>query len=314
MCTTILHAWQKKPLTAIAGNIRVFRHPDHTPDRQALASGFWSSLKDSGLSASKLAKLPVDGIKAVYGMNDDTVLYWAHHEKLCLIDHKIAFMGGLDLCYGRWDTNQHSIADAHPSDLNEIIFPGQDYNNARIMDFNDVSHWQKNKLDRKYNSRMGWSDVSICLKGPVVEDLKAHFAQRWNFIYFEKYTVRKDPRYHPIDFRPNRAGIIGHPYEPAADGTSVVEGDGQYHRFRDRMHDQLQAGREELSARKDELRERLHHAEDAGNGADYGTGPLGGAHVQLMRSCTKWSHGVPLEHSIGMDFLCLTCCCVRDNS
>lgn len=42
-------------------------------------------------------------------------------------------MGGLDLCYGRWDTTQHSIADTHPSDVREIVFPGQDYNNARIV-------------------------------------------------------------------------------------------------------------------------------------------------------------------------------------
>ena len=55
----------------------------------------------------------------------------AHHEKLCIVDDKTAFMGGLDLCYGRWDTNQHSIADCHPSNLDDIVFPGQDYNNAR---------------------------------------------------------------------------------------------------------------------------------------------------------------------------------------
>jgi hypothetical protein len=39
----------------------------------------------------------------------------------------------LDLCYGRWDTNQHSIADAHPGNVDRIVFPGQDFNNARMM-------------------------------------------------------------------------------------------------------------------------------------------------------------------------------------
>lgn len=66
------------------------------------------------------------------------------------------------------DTNQHAIADAHPGDLNRIVFPGQDYNNSRIMDFQDVVHWQNNKLDRTQNSRMGWTDLSICISGPVV--------------------------------------------------------------------------------------------------------------------------------------------------
>lgn len=123
------------------GNIKVFRHPDHLPDKQTLASNILSNIRQSGMSASKLAQLPGDAIKGIYGMNDGTVLYWAHHEKLCLIDGHVAFMGGLDLCYGRWDTNQHSIADVHPGDLKQIVFPGQDYNNARIMDFSDVQHW-----------------------------------------------------------------------------------------------------------------------------------------------------------------------------
>lgn len=93
------------------GNIKVFRHPDHLPDKQTLASSFLSSIKQSGMSFSKLSQLPGDAIKGIYGMNEDTVLFWAHHEKLCLIDGHVAFMGGLDLCYGRWDTNQHAIAD-----------------------------------------------------------------------------------------------------------------------------------------------------------------------------------------------------------
>ncbi len=29
---------------------------------------------------------------------------WSHHEKSVIIDENIAFMGGLDICYGRWDT------------------------------------------------------------------------------------------------------------------------------------------------------------------------------------------------------------------
>ena len=119
----------------------------------------------------------------MFGANEDTVLYWAHHEKLCLIDGHLAFMGGLDMCYGRWDSNNHPIADAHPGNLDDIVFPGQDFNNARIMDFNDVVHWQNNKLDRRESSRMGWSDISISLHGPIVHDLRKHFVDRWNFIY-----------------------------------------------------------------------------------------------------------------------------------
>lgn len=154
-----------------------------------------TGLQNIKLTAATAVQLPKNALSALYGTTEDTVLYWAHHEKLCLVDGHTAFMGGLDLCYGRWDTNQHSIADAHPGDVNRIVFAGQDYNNSRIMDFQDVTHWQNNKLDRTDNSRMGWSDISICLKGPVVQDLHEHFVQRWNFIYDEKYQVRKDARY-----------------------------------------------------------------------------------------------------------------------
>lgn len=99
----------KHALEDLHPNICVFRHPDHLPDQQALASNIWSQIQDQGMSAATASKLPMDALKAIYGMNEDTVLYWAHHEKLCLIDGQTAFMGGLDLCYGRWDTNQVSL-------------------------------------------------------------------------------------------------------------------------------------------------------------------------------------------------------------
>lgn len=36
---------------------------------------------------------------------------WAHHEKLIVVDQLIAFVGGVDLCYGRWDDDRHFLAD-----------------------------------------------------------------------------------------------------------------------------------------------------------------------------------------------------------
>lgn len=48
--------------------------------------------------------MPGDAIKKIYGTKDQVVLFWSHHEKLVLIDNRIAYMGGLDLCFGRWDT------------------------------------------------------------------------------------------------------------------------------------------------------------------------------------------------------------------
>ena len=39
----------------------------------------------------------------------------------------------------------HPIADAHPDNLDNIVFPGQDYNNARVFDFANVDDWNQNK-------------------------------------------------------------------------------------------------------------------------------------------------------------------------
>ncbi|KAH3488238.1 hypothetical protein KXW24_005768 [Aspergillus fumigatus] len=192
---TVSSSHTKHALEDLHPNIAVFRHPDHLPDRQGLASSITSSLQHLTLDTVSLAKMSGDALKGLYGMSDDVILYWAHHEKLCLIDGRIAFMGGLDMCFGRWDTYQHAIADVHPTNLDDIVFPGQDYNNARVLDFQDVVHWEKNQLDRKRTSRMGWSDISVSLHGPVVEDLRRHFVERWNFIYDTKYQVRKDARY-----------------------------------------------------------------------------------------------------------------------
>ncbi|KAJ6069021.1 hypothetical protein N7499_010908 [Penicillium canescens] len=192
---TLSSSHTKHALEGLHPNIAVFRHPDHLPDRQELAASITSSFQNMTLDSASLSKMSKDTIKGVYGMNDDVILYWAHHEKLCLIDGQTAFMGGLDMCFGRWDTHQHSISDLHPSDVNQTVFPGQDYNNSRVLDFEDVVHWEKNQLDRKSMSRMGWSDISVSLHGAAVEDLRRHFVERWNFIYDAKYKVRSDTRY-----------------------------------------------------------------------------------------------------------------------
>lgn len=205
---TVSSSHTKHHLENLHPNIAVFRHPDHLPDAPTVSSSFISSLQNLSLNASTVSSLPIDALKGIYGMSNDVILYWAHHEKLCLIDGKTAFMGGLDLCFGRWDTNQHPIADAHPSNLDNIVFPGQDFNNARIADFQDVAHPDKNILNRKTSSRMGWSDISISLHGPVVEDLQEHFVQRWNFIYNEKYNIRKDERYSRLSINARVPGAM----------------------------------------------------------------------------------------------------------
>ena len=48
---------------------------------------------------------------------------------MVIIDQKIAFLGGLDIGYGRYDSNDHRLNDEH-----EDIWYGVDYCNYRKTD------------------------------------------------------------------------------------------------------------------------------------------------------------------------------------
>ncbi|KAL4812744.1 hypothetical protein BDW67DRAFT_169477 [Aspergillus spinulosporus] len=207
---TLSSAHTKHHLEALHPNIAVFRHPDHLPDGQGLAASITSSLQNLSLDALKLGQMSVDAMKGVYGIHEGVILYWAHHEKLCIVDGTVAFMGGLDMCYGRWDTHQHALADNHDNPA-DIVFPGQDYNNARVLDFSDVAHPDQNKLDRTQTSRMGWSDVAVSFHGPAVEDLRSMFVERWNFLYDIKYQSRNDSRFSRLTLYGHPSSSSGHP-------------------------------------------------------------------------------------------------------
>ncbi|KKA29605.1 hypothetical protein TD95_000713 [Thielaviopsis punctulata] len=141
------------------GNIAVMRHPDHN----------------------------------VFENAADMTLYWAHHEKFIVIDYKMAFIGGLDLCFGRWDNHQHPLSDVHPDGTSNEVWPGQDFNNNRIMDFKTVNDWMQNEVSKDQHGRMPWHDVAMGVIGPCVYDIAEHFVLRWNFVKRDKY--KRDDRF-----------------------------------------------------------------------------------------------------------------------
>ena len=112
-----------------------------------------------------------------------TDLLWSHHEKLVIIDQIIGYVGGLDLCWGRWDTHAHPIYEK-PNDEQKYNFPGIDYSNARIRDFDKVENYLNESCDRNIEVRMPWHDVHSRITGPVVADIARHFVERWNFSRF----------------------------------------------------------------------------------------------------------------------------------
>ena len=49
------------------------------------------------------------GIMLQVMRHPDGISQWTHHEKIVVIDQSIAFLGGIDLCFGRWDTSSHVL-------------------------------------------------------------------------------------------------------------------------------------------------------------------------------------------------------------
>lgn len=126
--------------------------------------------------------------------------FWAHHEKMTVIDNTIAFMGGIDLCYGRYDTPEHVLRDDHEH-LKDQIFPGKDYSNARVCDFYDLDKPFESMYDRKAVPRMPWHDVHMMTIGEAARDMARHFVQRWNYLLRQKRPSRPTPLLTPpIDF------------------------------------------------------------------------------------------------------------------
>jgi phospholipase D1/2 len=122
-------------------------------------------------------------------------LLWTHHEKIVIIDQKIGYVGGVDLCWGRYDNSEHKIFE-EPNEKNIYFWPGVDYSNGRKRDFGNVEDFKKESIDRNNFPRMPWHDVCVCLEGPVVSDLCRHFVERWNyartvtsFKQTKKYTI-----------------------------------------------------------------------------------------------------------------------------
>ncbi|EON97584.1 putative phospholipase d p1 protein [Phaeoacremonium minimum UCRPA7] len=209
------------------GNIKVMRHPDHNVLENAA----------------------------------DMTFYWAHHEKFIVIDYEMAFIGGLDLCFGRWDAHQHPLADLHPEGINNEIWPGQDFNNNRVMDFKDVQDWKSNELSKVDYGRMPWHDVAMGVIGPCVYDIAEHFVLRWNFVKRDKY--KRDERFDWMELR-GREGdnedLVGvqRPKHPVGDYV---------------LHPLSPMETKNLDNR-------------------------GTLHAQIVRSSADWSSGILTEHSI----------------
>ncbi|GJN89825.1 hypothetical protein Rhopal_002814-T1 [Rhodotorula paludigena] len=147
-------------------------------------------------------------------------LLWSHHEKMCVIDETIGFMGGLDLCFGRWDTPGHVLTDEGPNLFKDginprhvspedaaksQIWPGKDYSNQRVLDFHTLTKPEEDMYDRSKVPRQPWHDIGLQIIGQPARDLCRHFIQRWNYLLRTKNHSVKMPFLIPApDFTPQQ--------------------------------------------------------------------------------------------------------------
>jgi hypothetical protein len=127
----------------------------------------------------------------------DGVFFWSHHEKVLIVDREVAFVGGLDFTYNRWDTSSHYIwspdsalyypgssrralllesDDSLDSSLRILCFTGIDYRNPRIQDYlaNHVANPLQDIIDREAYPRLPWHDVHCAAYG-ALNDAATHF-------------------------------------------------------------------------------------------------------------------------------------------
>lgn len=189
------------------------------------------------------AAVPIDSAYTKYSLLDlhpnvfvqrspnqirQATFFWAHHEKILVVDHMVAFLGGIDLCFGRWDTPQHSLVDDKPTGFEEgsgsgdpedfQLWPGKDYSNPRVQDFYALDKPYEEMYDRQRVPRMPWHDIHMQVVGQPARDLTRHFVQRWNYLLRQRTPSRPTPvLLPPPDFTEAELQSLG------IDGTCEVQ-------------------------------------------------------------------------------------------
>uniref|UniRef100_A0A8C2FFA4 Phospholipase n=1 Tax=Cyprinus carpio TaxID=7962 RepID=A0A8C2FFA4_CYPCA len=161
--------YSKRTLMRLHPNIKVMRHPDHV---------------------------------------SSSVYLWAHHEKIVVIDQSVAFVGGIDLAYGRWDDCEHRLTDVgsgldSPTPRKKVstklmgntrFWHGKDYCNFVYKDWVQLDKPFDDFIDRYTTPRMPWHDISSVVHGKAARDVARHFIQRWNF------TKMMKPKYRSLSY------------------------------------------------------------------------------------------------------------------
>ena len=140
--------------------------------------------------------------------------FFSHHQKQVVIDSKTAFMGGIDVCWGRRDDATYTLKadgregnDAYNGCVPHVLAvdPKNYVDSKRVQDSDDFNangmplpnqaaidakaHLRAGlvqlppdakMLDAARQPRMPWQDLHLKVEGPAAIDLASNFVLRWN--------------------------------------------------------------------------------------------------------------------------------------
>jgi phospholipase D1/2 len=96
-----------------------------------------------------------------------------HHQKIVVIDDRLAFCGGIDVTTGRWDTRKHAPDDERRADPDGSL-------------------------------HQPWHDVTTALEGPVAKDLGDLARERWQSATGEELPAAEGgTSFWPNDLKPD---------------------------------------------------------------------------------------------------------------
>jgi phospholipase D1/2 len=155
---------------------------------------------------NQLAKRECVFIRLSKAHPDEDPMFYSHHQKHVVIDNKKAFVGGIDICYGRFDDANYKLkADAegrkalnryngcvsqvgtikkedgidpfNEKDKNAVIkaIQGRNKGASQIPATDNYS-----TLDPATQPRMPWQDVHVKIEGPAASYIAINFTLRWN--------------------------------------------------------------------------------------------------------------------------------------
>ena len=138
-----------------------------------------------------------------------TKQFFSHHQKFVIIDRKIAFVGGIDLAYGRYshgykldpNADERKVANRYNPCIEPMDKPQEEktlsFEIKKRISLRDNEMYQKEIFDGKHYQLpktestladnqpiMPWQDIQVKIEGKAVFDLVTNFVLRWNQVNF----------------------------------------------------------------------------------------------------------------------------------